>query len=71
MANLNNKIAEDFNDLLIKTLSIHCAQYPDEITDEAKEKLKSVRLIPFPKERVEREKLIFRSYDSMNVNRSL
>jgi hypothetical protein len=28
----------------------------------------SLKLRPFPKERLEREKLIFRSYDSMNVN---
>jgi hypothetical protein len=35
---------------------------------EAREKLKSVALQPFPKERREREKLIFRTYDSMNVN---
>jgi hypothetical protein len=35
---------------------------------EAHEKLSSVALQPFPKERREREKLIFRTYDSMNVN---
>ncbi|QTA88078.1 type I restriction enzyme HsdR N-terminal domain-containing protein [Desulfonema magnum] len=38
---------------------------------EAEEKLKSLNLVPFPKERLERERLIFRSYDSMNVNRSV
>ena len=32
------------------------------------EKLKSYELQPFPEERREREKLIFRTYDSMNVN---
>jgi hypothetical protein len=37
-------------------------------TDEAREKLKTLQLRPFPKEKLEREKLIFRSYDSMNVN---
>lgn len=35
---------------------------------EALEKLKSLELQPFPKERLEREKLIFRTYDSDNVN---
>jgi hypothetical protein len=37
-------------------------------TDEVREKLKTLQLRPFPKEKLEREKLIFRSYDSMNVN---
>jgi hypothetical protein len=36
--------------------------------DEVREKLKTLQLQPFPKEKREREKLIFRSYDSMNVN---
>ena len=36
--------------------------------DEAREKLNTLQMGPFPKEKVEREKLIFRSYDSMNVN---
>ena len=36
--------------------------------DEAREKLNTLQMRPFPKEKVEREKLIFRSYDSMNVN---
>jgi hypothetical protein len=36
--------------------------------DEALEKLKSLERIPFPKERLEREKLIFHTYDSANVN---
>jgi hypothetical protein len=31
---------------------------------------KNTRFLQFPKERIRREKLIFRSYDSMNVNRS-
>ena len=35
---------------------------------EAIEKLKSLELQPLPKERLEREKLIFRTYDSENVN---
>jgi hypothetical protein len=35
---------------------------------QAREKLKSYELQPFPEERREREKLIFRTYDSMNVN---
>ena len=35
---------------------------------QAQEKLKEIELLPFPKEKREREKLIFRSYDSMNVN---
>jgi len=35
---------------------------------EVLEKLKTLQLEPFPKEKREREKLIFRSYDSMNVN---
>ena len=36
--------------------------------DEIKEKLNSSELIPLPAERLEKEKLIFRSYDVMNVN---
>ena len=36
--------------------------------DEVREKLKAMQLRPFPKDKREREKLIFRSYDSMNVN---
>jgi hypothetical protein len=36
--------------------------------EEAREKLKAIKPLPFPKEKQEREKLIFRSYDSMNVN---
>ena len=35
---------------------------------EAIEKLKTLKLLPFPKERLEREKLIFRTYDSDNIN---
>jgi hypothetical protein len=31
--------------------------------------LESTEFLPFPKERLRREKLIFRSYDSMHVNR--
>ena len=31
-------------------------------------KLNTLKLVPFPKEKRERAKLIFRSYDSMNVN---
>ncbi|MGD9043167.1 MAG: type I restriction enzyme HsdR N-terminal domain-containing protein [Desulfobacterales bacterium] len=36
--------------------------------NEVREKLKIIQQRPFPKEKLEREKLIFRSYDSMNVN---
>ena len=36
--------------------------------DEIKEKLDSVELVPLPDKKLEKEKLIFRSYDSMNVN---
>ena len=36
--------------------------------DEVREKLKGLQPRPFPKDKREREKLIFRSYDSMNVN---
>ena len=35
---------------------------------EALEKMRAINLSPFPANRVEREKLIFRSYDSMKVN---
>jgi len=35
---------------------------------EAREKVKEIKPLPFPKEKREREKLIFRSFDSMNVN---
>jgi len=36
--------------------------------DDLKEKLNSSELIPLPAKRLEKEKLIFRSYDVMNVN---
>ncbi|MGD9084546.1 MAG: hypothetical protein PVJ41_06235, partial [Desulfobacterales bacterium] len=36
--------------------------------DEAVEKLSNLDLQPFPEAKREREGLIFRSYDSMNVN---
>ena len=36
--------------------------------DEIKEKLDSLELIPLPDKKLEKEKLIFRSYDVMNVN---
>ena len=36
--------------------------------DDLKEKLNSLDLIPLPGKRFEKEKLIFRSYDIMNVN---
>ena len=36
--------------------------------NEALEKLQSYELRPFPKDRLKRESLIFRSYDSENVN---
>ena len=35
---------------------------------EIVEKFKTLQLQPFPKDKREREKLIFRSYDSMNIN---
>jgi uncharacterized protein YfeS len=35
---------------------------------EALEKSESLELLPFPKDRLEREKLIFRTFDSENVN---
>jgi len=35
---------------------------------EAIEKSESLKLLPFPKDRLEREKLIFRTFDSENVN---
>lgn len=36
--------------------------------DQARKILQSEKLAPLPSERLERERLIFRSYDSMNVN---
>jgi len=36
--------------------------------DDLKEKLNSLNLIPLPNKKLEKEKLIFRSYDIMNVN---
>ncbi|OQX01952.1 MAG: hypothetical protein BWK80_58895 [Desulfobacteraceae bacterium IS3] len=38
---------------------------------QAEKMLKETRLQPFPKDRLEREKLIFSSYDSMNINRRI
>jgi ABC-type bacteriocin/lantibiotic exporter with double-glycine peptidase domain len=37
---------------------------------EARQKIDTLTTSPLPTERIQREKLIFRSYDSMNVNRS-
>lgn len=39
--------------------------------EQAVETLKMTTPTPFPEVRVDRERLIFRSYDSMNVNRNL
>ena len=39
MASLNHNILGGFNDLLIKTLAIHAARYPREVTDTIKDKL--------------------------------
>jgi hypothetical protein len=36
--------------------------------EEAIRQTKEMRLRPFPQERLEREKIIFRSYDEMNIN---
>jgi hypothetical protein len=36
--------------------------------DDATARLKRLKLAPFPEEKLEREKIIFRSYDEMNVN---
>jgi len=36
--------------------------------DDAMKWLKRLRIEPFPQEKLEREKMIFRSYDEMNVN---
>ncbi|MCK4388804.1 MAG: type I restriction enzyme HsdR N-terminal domain-containing protein [Desulfobacterales bacterium] len=36
--------------------------------EEAIERMKGIKLQPFPQERLEREKIIFRSYDEMNIN---
>jgi hypothetical protein len=39
MANLNHNVMGDFNELLIKTLTIHSARYPREVNDTINEKL--------------------------------
>lgn len=36
--------------------------------EEAVQRLKEIALQPFPQDRLEREKIIFRSYDEMNIN---
>lgn len=36
--------------------------------EEAIQQMKEIRLEPFPRERLERERIIFRSYDEMNIN---
>lgn len=36
--------------------------------DEAVQQMKDIGLQPFPQEKLEREKIIFRSYDEMNIN---
>jgi len=35
---------------------------------DATERIKDVKFEPFPEEKLEREKIIFRSYDEMNIN---
>ena len=36
--------------------------------EEAIEQMKSLQVQPFPEAKVERERIIFRSYDEMNIN---
>jgi hypothetical protein len=36
--------------------------------EEAIQQMKEIELQPFPQEKLEREKIIFRSYDEMNIN---
>ena len=36
--------------------------------EEAIQRMKEIRLEPFPQEKLERERIIFRSYDEMNIN---
>jgi hypothetical protein len=36
--------------------------------EEAVQRMKETKYEPFPQEKLEREKLIFRSYDEMNIN---
>lgn len=36
--------------------------------EEAIQRMKEIKLQPFPQDRLEREKIIFRSYDEMNIN---
>ena len=36
--------------------------------DQGVQRMKEIELQPFPEERLEREKIIFRSYDEMNIN---
>jgi hypothetical protein len=36
--------------------------------EEAIERMQGLKFEPFPQERLEREKIIFRSYDEMNIN---
>jgi hypothetical protein len=36
--------------------------------EDAVQQMKKIALQPFPQERLEREKIIFRSYDEMNIN---
>jgi hypothetical protein len=36
--------------------------------EEAIQRMKETKYEPFPQEKLEREKIIFRSYDEMNVN---
>jgi len=36
--------------------------------EEAIGRMQALKFEPFPQERLEREKIIFRSYDEMNIN---
>lgn len=36
--------------------------------DQGMQRMKEIKLQPFPEKRLEREKIIFRSYDEMNIN---
>jgi hypothetical protein len=62
----DGKDAQLLNTTTGKVLDQGMAAIPSK--EEAIRRMKEMKLQPFPQERLEREQIIFRSYDEMNIN---
>lgn len=65
----DGKTALVFDTVTGKKTGEGLAFIPDK--SEALKQAESVSFIPVPEKRIERERIVFRSYDSMNVNRTI